>query len=103
MSCRGLLALVLPLVPGLVRAQGSYAAERAAMVRTQIDSTSLGSPRSPARKPVVVKMPVPTMFEITSAVALTIPSCRSKAAGLALSPPNCLIAEVLSGTSVIVS
>ena len=27
-------------------------------------------PRSPAMKPVVVKMPVPTMLETTSAVAL---------------------------------
>jgi hypothetical protein len=43
------------------------------------------------------------MFEITSAVALTIPSCRSKAAGLAWSKPARRIAEVLSRTSVIVS
>jgi hypothetical protein len=28
-------------------------------------------------KPVVAKMPVPTMFEMTSAVALKKPSCRS--------------------------
>ena len=28
-------------------------------------------------KPVVVKMPVPTMLEITSAVALKKPSCRN--------------------------
>jgi hypothetical protein len=33
-------------------------------------------PRSPAMNPVVAKMPVPTMFEITSAVALKNPSCR---------------------------
>jgi hypothetical protein len=29
--------------------------------------------------PVVAKMPVPTMFEITRAVALKKPSCRSSA------------------------
>ena len=33
--------------------------------------TREGAPKSPARKPLVVKMPVPTMFETTSAVALT--------------------------------
>ena len=33
-------------------------------------------PRSPAMKPVVVKIPVPTMLETTSAVALKNPNCR---------------------------
>ena len=35
-------------------------------------------PRSPAMKPVEAKMPVPTMLEITSAVALKKPSCRNR-------------------------
>ena len=37
----------------------------------------LALPSSPAMNPVVAKMPVPTMLEITSAVALKKPSCRS--------------------------
>src|SRR5512144_2425745 len=49
---------------------------------SQITSTSMGSPRSPARNPLVAKMPVPTMFDTTSAVALMMPSCRRRAAGL---------------------
>ena len=39
--------------------------------------TGRALPRSPAMNPVVAKMPVPTMFEITSAVAPTNPICRS--------------------------
>src|SRR5438477_1482154 len=41
-----------------------------------------GEPRSPARNPVLVKIPVPIMLEITSAVALTTPNWRRRA-GLA--------------------
>ena len=41
---------------------------------TQIHNTSVGEPSCPARNPVVVKMPVPIMFDTTSAVALTTPS-----------------------------
>src|ERR1017187_943535 len=36
----------------------------------------LALPSWPARNPVEVKMPVPTMFDTTSAVALTMPSWR---------------------------
>src|SRR5581483_3338694 len=43
----------------------------------QIATTSHADPRSPARKPVVVKIPVPIMFETTIAVALKTPSSRS--------------------------
>src|SRR5580698_4567713 len=46
---------------------------------TQMPSTREGVPNCPARNPVVVKMPVPIMLEITSASALTTPSCRSSA------------------------
>src|SRR5260221_2619766 len=42
--------------------------------------TMPGSPRSPARNPVVVKMPVPIMLEKTSAVALTSVIWRSNGA-----------------------
>jgi hypothetical protein len=48
-------------------------------------------------------MPAPTMFEITSAVALAIPNWRSNIAGLALSPPTALNPEVRPDTFVIVS
>src|SRR5436190_1713837 len=44
---------------------------------TQIHNTRLGEPRSLARNPVPVKIPVPTILETTSAVALTRPSWRS--------------------------
>jgi hypothetical protein len=37
-----------------------------------------GEPRSPAIKPVDVKIPAPIIFDTTSAVALTTPNCRSK-------------------------
>ena len=37
---------------------------------------SCALPRSPAMNPVVPKIPMPTMFDTTSAVALTNPSCR---------------------------
>src|ERR1043166_407412 len=46
---------------------------------TQIQRTRPGEPRSPARNPVVPKMPVPIMLDTTSAVALTTPSCRRRA------------------------
>lgn len=36
------------------------------------------SPRSPAKKPLVVKIPVPIMFDTTKAVALTTPSWRER-------------------------
>ena len=41
-------------------------------------TTSDGWPKSPARNPVVVKIPVPIMFDTTNAVALHIPSCRCR-------------------------
>ena len=41
---------------------------------TQIQRMREGEPRSPAANPVVVKIPVPIMFDTTSAVALTTPS-----------------------------
>ena len=44
---------------------------------TQIHKIKLGEPRSLARYPVPVKIPVPTILETTSAVALTRPSWRS--------------------------
>src|ERR1700684_1910959 len=42
---------------------------------TQIHNTNGGEPSCPAKKPVVVKIMVPIMFDTTSAVALTSPSC----------------------------
>jgi len=44
---------------------------------SQMISTSFGLPNCPARKPVVVKIPVPTMFEMTRATAEYRPNCRS--------------------------
>src|SRR5688572_2762545 len=41
-------------------------------------STSHGAPRSAARKPVVVNIPVPIMFDTTNAVALDTPSRRCR-------------------------
>src|SRR5690349_6600867 len=48
---------------------------------TQIHSTRAGEPSWPARNPVVVQIPVPIMFDTTSAIALTTPSCL-RSAGL---------------------
>src|SRR5215471_5809305 len=45
----------------------------------QLHRTSEGEPSWPARNPVLVKMPVPIMFDTTSAVALTTPSWRRSA------------------------
>src|SRR5271165_6991612 len=42
----------------------------------QIQRISCAEPSCPAKYPVVPKMPVPIMFETTSAVALATPSCR---------------------------
>src|SRR3954465_467451 len=47
----------------------------------QMRRNKTGSPSCPARKPLVVKMPVPIMLDTTSAVALTNPSCRISVAG----------------------
>jgi hypothetical protein len=44
-------------------------------------------PRSPARNPVVVKIPTPIMFDTTNAVALTTPSCRRREGLLAATTP----------------
>ncbi len=41
---------------------------------------SEAEPRSPAIKPVVVKIPVPTMLETTNAVALKKPNLRRRGA-----------------------
>jgi hypothetical protein len=49
-----------------------------------MESTSGADPSCPARKPEVVRIPVPIMFEITSAVALPIPSWRRRVAALGL-------------------
>src|SRR5262245_48354072 len=43
--------------------------------------TRPGCPRSPARNPVVVKMPTPIMFDTTSAVALVVLSWRTRLDG----------------------
>src|SRR6185436_18905195 len=43
--------------------------------------TRPGCPRSPARNPVVVKMPTPIMFDTTSAVALVVFSWRTRLDG----------------------
>src|SRR5690242_12497202 len=59
----------------------------------------LGEPRSPARNPVVPKIPAPIMLEITSAVALTIPSWRSRP-GLAVAVVT--FAYILSSAALFV-
>ena len=45
---------------------------------TQIHTISPGDPNCPARKPVLVKIMVPIMFDTTSAVALNTPICRRR-------------------------
>jgi hypothetical protein len=65
---------------------------------TQITNTKNGDPRSPARNPVVVKIPDPTMFDTTSAVALTTPNCRNKSVDWpARAPPGaCATLDIVS-------
>src|ERR1700674_1826689 len=57
----------------------------------QLHDNRLAEPRSPARNPVVPKIPMPIMLETTSAVALITPSWRRRAGFAAVVATSVLI------------
>src|ERR1035438_1680869 len=63
---------------GLDRVQAHGVIQRDAHSTPQHARINRALPRSPAMNPVVAKIPVPTILEMTSAVALKNPICRSK-------------------------